>query len=347
MGMNPTPAMDDRALDELLGAYALDACEPADAAAVEEYLRRDASAADEVMRLRNAAVWIGATEMLRPPDALRASVLDEARARRRARRHSEAIELYEHEIERFDALVQALDSSVLDVRAPNGLRAGDLVAHMAAMESMLAAEIGHPTAPDVTVTDPDARTAIFIERYHDDLHGARRAWRESVDALLRWARTDGAVGGVTIPWFGVALPRADVLVGRAFETWIHADDLRRAQALPLAPPPANSLRRMGELSARVLQLALVSSGQGRPGSTARLVLTGEGGGSWTVPCGPDEIVHLSDVPALPDVTVTADVVEWCLMVGERVDARDLSVSVAGDRELGAALIAVAPAFATV
>ncbi len=56
-------------------------------------------------------------------------------------------------------------------------------------------------------------------------------------------------------------------------------------------------------------------------STARLVLTGEGGGSWTVPCGPDEIVHLSDVPALPDVTVTADVVEWCLMVGERVDAR--------------------------
>lgn len=339
--------MNDSALDELLGAYALDACEPADAAAVEEYLRRDAGAADEAMRLRNAAVWIGATETLRPPDALRASVLDEARARRRAARHDEAIELYEHEIERFDALVQTLDVSALDVRAPNGLRAGDLVAHMAAMESALAAEIGHPTAPDVTVTDPDERTAIFIERYHDDPDGARRMWRESVDALLHWARTDGGVGSVTIPWFGVLMPRADVLVARAFETWIHADDLRRAQALALAPPPANSLRRMGELSARVLQPALVAGGQGRSGSTARLVLTGGGGGTWTVPCGPDEIVDLSDEPLLPDVTLTADVVEWCLMVGERLDARDLRVTIEGDRELGAAVIAVAPAFATV
>lgn len=345
--MNPKPAMDDGALDELLGAYALDACEPADAAAVEEYLGRDPGAADEAMRLRNAAVWIGATETLRPPDALRSSVLDEARARRRAARYTEAIELYEQEIKRFDALVQTLDASAREVRAPNGLRAGDLVAHMAAMESMLAAEIGHPTAPDVTVTDPDERTVIFIQRYHDDPDGARRMWRASVDTLLHWARTDGDVGDVTIPWLGVVMPCADVLVARAFETWIHADDLRRAQALAPAPPPANSLRRMGDLSARVLQPALVAGGRGRSGSTARLVLTGEGGGSWTVPCGPDEIVDLSDEPLLPDVTVIADVVEWCLMVGERLDASDLRVSIEGDRELGAALIAVAPAFATV
>ena len=41
---------DDAMLDELLGAYALDAVEPDEAVAVESYLERSPGAADEVGR---------------------------------------------------------------------------------------------------------------------------------------------------------------------------------------------------------------------------------------------------------------------------------------------------------
>jgi anti-sigma factor RsiW len=74
---------DDTMLDDLLGAYALDAVEPSEAAAVEAYLERAPGAADEVARLRNAAAWIGATEALTPPPELHGTVLEAARARRR------------------------------------------------------------------------------------------------------------------------------------------------------------------------------------------------------------------------------------------------------------------------
>ena len=76
---------DDTMLDELLGAYALDAVDADEAVAVEAYLERTPQAAQEVARLRKAAAWIGATEALTPPPELHHTVLDAARARRSAR----------------------------------------------------------------------------------------------------------------------------------------------------------------------------------------------------------------------------------------------------------------------
>ncbi len=70
---------DDTMLDELLGAYALDAVDADEAVAVEAYLERAPQAAQEVARLRNAAAWIGATEALTPPPELHDTVLEAAR----------------------------------------------------------------------------------------------------------------------------------------------------------------------------------------------------------------------------------------------------------------------------
>src|ERR687897_1238192 len=75
-------SIDDTMLDELLGAYALDAVDADEAVAVEAYLERAPQAAQEVARLRNAAAWIGATEALAPPPELHDSVLEAARSRR-------------------------------------------------------------------------------------------------------------------------------------------------------------------------------------------------------------------------------------------------------------------------
>jgi hypothetical protein len=86
------------------------------------------------------------------------------------------------------------------------------------------------------------------------------------------------------------------------------------------------------------------SGREHGDKTARLVLTGPGGGDWLVPMGAEGD---PDAIALePDVIVTADVVDWCRLVGDRVTPDALPVLIEGDDALGRDLLAAAPALAT-
>jgi hypothetical protein len=99
---------------------------------------------------------------------------------------------------------------------------------------------------------------------------------------------------------------------------------------------------MAELSMRTLPFALLVEDRAHPGKVARIVLTGAGGGEWSCSMGgarpaPD---------AVPDVTLTADVVDWCLVAGERLVPAELPCTVDGDALLADDLIAAAPAFAT-
>src|SRR5918995_6805459 len=106
-------SIDDTMLDELLGAYALDAVDADEAVAVEAYLERAPQAAQEVARLRNAAAWIGATEALTPPPELHDSVLEAARAHRSARTDDDPfLAAYLSETGRFDVLVDIMGDDV-------------------------------------------------------------------------------------------------------------------------------------------------------------------------------------------------------------------------------------------
>ncbi len=69
-------------VEELLGAYALDACEPDETAAIEAVLARRPDLAREAERLSSVAAWLGAAEAAEPPGRMRDRVLDRARARR-------------------------------------------------------------------------------------------------------------------------------------------------------------------------------------------------------------------------------------------------------------------------
>src|SRR5436309_2474722 len=134
---------DETMLDELLGAYALDAVDADEAVAVEEYLERAPHAADEVARLRNAAAWIGATEALTPPPELHEAVLDAARARRSTRTEDDPfLAVYLSATSRFDAVLDNVTGGSLDVRTFNGLTVRELVIHLASMESTVAQVIG-------------------------------------------------------------------------------------------------------------------------------------------------------------------------------------------------------------
>src|SRR5215210_2068486 len=259
---------DDTTIDELLGAYALDAVEPAEAAAVEEYIERAPSAASELARLRNAAAAIGATEAFAPPPELLDSVLSAARTRRPAHTDDPFLAVYLSETARYDALLDTVPADALDVLTDNGLTVHELIIHLAAMESAVAAAIGRPTAPDMTDEDIERRTSAFVARFRGrPLREVRTLWRASVNELAQWSQHASA--GKRVHVFGLPFPRESNLVSRAFETWTHADDIRRALGRQLSPPEPEVLHRMANLSVTTVPASLEMLERAHRGKTAR------------------------------------------------------------------------------
>jgi len=335
--VNPHPPLTEVQVEELLGAYALDACEPEEIAEVEAVLARRPDLAREAERLSRVAGWLGAIEATEPPGRMRTDVLDAALARRRGPVDA-VVDTYLSLVERFADAVAELPDDALDAVTTNGLTAHDLVVHMASQESLLAQNLGVPTIADLHDEEIEPRTYALLPRFADrDLDDAVQLWRDSVEANRAWAVANP---DRTAVWRGIGLTRDDTLLVRSFESWIHADDLRLVAGQSVSPPDVRHLALMSDLAGRILPLALAVAGRSHDGKTARLVLTGEGGGEWMVPMGDGEAA------AVPDVTLTADVVEWCRLVGDRIDPAVFRHAVEGDTSLGRDLVAAAPALAT-
>jgi uncharacterized protein (TIGR03083 family) len=338
--------MDDATARELLGAYALDACDDTEATAVEAFLARDGEAAVEAKRLRDAAAWLGATQALVPAPGLRETVLARARrVRPRAGGEDDALRLFRAETGRFEALLDDIAPDELDVVTVNGLTVREVVVHMASMESAFAASVGSPTIHGVAASAIEPRTYELIERFRGRaVTEARDLWRRSVDALVTWAEHND--GRVPVPGVDMDLSRQSMLVARAFETWTHADDIRRALERPLSVPPPEDVRLMAEASTRSLPLGLFLLGRMREGRRATVMLTGAGGGVWTVPLevGSRRVVEGADPAA--DVTLTVDVVDWCRMASDRLAPSELAYRAEGSVELVDDVLHAAPAFAT-
>jgi uncharacterized protein (TIGR03083 family) len=342
--MNEDETMRD-AVDDLLAAYALNACEPDEVERIERHLAVDERARAEFVRLSTAASWIGATEALTPPPQLRTNLLATARARAAVEgpghARDEPVELFRDLSGRLDAVARTLGPSDLGADTANGLSVRDLLIHLAAMESLVAASVTGVAPAVVPETDIDARTAAFVDAFAlRPLDEVRALWRESVDAILAWAR-GGAVSGY-VPWFGQEVARDVILAIRSFETWIHTDDIRRALGRTLEPPRPSQLHLMAEFSMDSLPTWLVLADRAHPGRSARMVLTGAGGGSWVVPLGPGGM----DETRPPDVTVEVDIVDWCHRIGERVTTDAMTVRVSGDAALAADILESASVLAT-
>jgi uncharacterized protein (TIGR03083 family) len=342
MTKQPEP-LSDAELRELLAAYALHATLPGEAPQLERYLARNPDADAEIARLSTAAAWIGATEALTPPPALRQSVLSAARARPRGAGTGtgELLGLYGTMTGRFDELLDTLAPGDLEASTANGLSARDLVIHLAAMETMVAEGLGVPVGAPDGGTNVDSRTAAFVDRFDGvPVDEVRALWRDAVAGVTGWATTGADTG--LVPWLGIDVSRDSLLISRAFETWIHSDDIRRAIGRPLEPPPPSHLHRMADFSMRNLPAWLAVAGCAHPGRTARFVLTGEGGGSWLVPLAPEATA----VEDAVDVILEVDVVDWCHRVGERVSPEVIPVRVAGDAALAADILDAASVLAT-
>jgi hypothetical protein len=305
-----TPGYDHSTLKSLLGAWALAACSPEETLAVERHLTDCAACADEAVRLRDAVQLLEPYDPLDLDPALRARVLRTCLGRRPARVPvPEWSSPYDAETARLDALLRSLGAQ--DWFEPVTLRwhsgshvtsVARVIEHLTAVDGLIAVALGlteplgaDPGAP----SEPRARTEEYWRRFPErparDVHDT---WREQGGSLLRTVSFAGdSAGGLDVSYGPqAALPLRDAFLDRAFECWIHADDIAGAVDYPYDPPAPRHLHRMIDLAARLLPGALAVRRRngladpptglveaGAPGRSLCLEVEGAGGGEWFIP----------------------------------------------------------------
>lgn len=317
---------------ELLGAWAVDACDGAEAAMVEAHLAACDACAAQARRLRSAAGWLS-LDLVRPaPARLRSALLAEARRRRVPAELPALIDAYTTEVVQLDAVLHESGPEGGGVWSRPDPRHGDVrgvLAHLAANDAKLAIDLGPPVRAGGVAEEPGGHAGAAV----------RRVWRAQADGLARRLR-DGArldhpvrLAGTGKP---VIRPLRDALVQRTFETWTHRDDLAVSLGgWPGRPPPPESIRRIVELAVALLPDALRAGGVRRPGDALGVELTGPGGGEWTVPLG-----HHAGVERV-EVVLRAPAVEFCRLVANRVRPQSVARWVDGDAALAALILETA------
>jgi uncharacterized protein (TIGR03083 family) len=318
--------------EDLVGAYALDACEPEEATAVAAYVTTHAGAAEEAERLRHAAAWLGAVGALNPPAALRDRLLAVAAERVDALAPVDALR---RETARFDTLLDSLSAADLDVVTYNGLTIRELVAHVAVIDEAFVSEVGEPKRPfigahevvEITAAELPEMAAWSFAQIRDRFGRARRALIDLDEQLPAKTR----IGGYAL---------SSVLTVRAFETWTHHDDIVSALGRDEDTIDAPVLRTMAELAVQSLPVAMSVKGYAYPGRTARIVMTGPGGGDWTF-----AVTGSETAGPIPHVVLRVPAIEFCRRFADRLAVDEVPCEIEGDRELARALVDAAPAFA--
>ena len=321
-----------REFQELVGAYALDACEPDEAVAIDAYVAANPDAAAEVERLRDAAAWLGAVGALNPPPTLRDRLLAVANERVDALAPGDALR---RETARFEALIDSLTTADLEAVTYNGLTVRELVAHVAIVDEAFVADalgaadsfIGSDAVEQLTGEQLPAIAGWSFAQICERFRAARRALLDLETELPAKAR----VGGYSLP---------SSLVIRTFETWTHFDDILAALGRAEQPIEAPVMRTMAELAVQTLPMALAARGYEFPGRTARIVMTGAGGGDWTIGAAVGEAAG-----PVPHAVLRVPIVEFCRRFADRLAVDEVPFEIEGDRDLARALVDAAPAFA--
>lgn len=345
-------------LRSLLGAWALAACSAEETSAVEAHLTECAPCADEALRLRDAVGLLHSERDLDLDPLLRSRVLETCLDRRPARVPvPEWAGPYDAETARLDALLR--DIGRAEWRAPVRLRwfaggrrvdrptdVAGVIGHLLAVDGLVAAALGlgDPVGPHGGAArspyGPAERTEAFWRALAEDGDGRcpREPWRDQAHALVRTVSFAGrGVAELPVPYGPFSLPLRDALLERAFECWVHAEDIASAVDYPYDPPSGTHLRGMVDLAVRLLPAALAGrrraglagpAGAGGPGRSLRLEVEGAGGGHWHV-----ALDHPAAARPEREVALVAlDRLEFCRLVAGRVTPEEAAVGQAGDRE---------------
>ncbi|WP_420707590.1 maleylpyruvate isomerase N-terminal domain-containing protein [Streptomyces sp. NRRL S-1022] len=363
-------------LKSLLGAWALAACSTAETAAVEHHLGDCGSCADEARRLREAVGLLHQPESLDLDPGLRTRVLESCLSRRPPRIPVPGWAApYDAETARLDALLQDFGDAEwhapvrlrwFEADAPTSRRTtvAGVIAHLLSVDGMVATALGLadplagvPGAADRGATGPAGRTEAYWRASHfPPTRSVRGPWREQSHSLVRTVSfTGGQAGGLEVSYGDFALPLHDAMLDRAFECWVHAEDIADAVDYPYEPPAPRHLNRMIDLAVRVLPTVLAGRRRaglsapghhtphlvpaGAPGRSLRLEIEGSGGGEWLIPLDSPAARGSADLEV---AHVALDGVEFCRLAAGHVPPAEAAAGQVGDREaIGDVLLAVA------
>jgi uncharacterized protein (TIGR03083 family) len=163
----------------------------------------------------------------------------------------------------------------------------------------------------------------------------RDEWRRAADRTLDLVRAVGHTGA-EVAVHRIRLPLGLLMVVRAFELWIHDNDIRQAVGLPPSVPDPSTLSLMTQAAARLLPHAAAEGGLREP-TSVHLVLTGPGGGTWDIPIG-----HGSPAACVGIVT---DALGFCQLVANRAAPDRLDLHITGDPNRAAMVLAAASSLA--
>lgn len=353
--------LEHRVLKALLGAWALAACSAEETAAVEDHLGVCGACADEALRLRGAVGLLQRPESLDLDPGLRTRVLEGCLDRRPPRIPvPEWATPYDAETARLDALLQ--DFGDAEWHAPVRLRWFDadeatsrrttvagVIAHLMSVDGLVAVALGLDDPMGEVPADaptPAGRTEAYWRASHfPPTRSVRTPWREQSHDLVRTVSfTGGTSGKLEVAYGDFVLPLHDAMLDRAFECWVHAEDIAEAVDYPYEPPSPRHLNRMIDLAARVLpavlaerrQKGLASPAHGRhlvsaggPGRTLRLEIEGLGGGEWLIPLDSPAAVGSAEHEV---AHVALDGVEFCQLAAGHVPPAEAAAGQLGDRE---------------
>ncbi|MFF4789073.1 zf-HC2 domain-containing protein [Streptomyces sp. NPDC001276] len=350
-------------LKSLLGAWALAACSPEETAAVEEHLGGCGDCAEEALGLRGAVGLLHRPDTLDLDPGLRTRVLESCLERRPPHLPVPGWAApYDAETARLDALLQDIGDS--EWHAPVRLRwfegedatsrhttVAGVIAHLMSVDGLVAVALGldDPLGDATAAADgptPAERTeAYWRAALSPPARSVRTPWREQTHALVRTVSfAANCVKAPSVPYGAFELPLPDAMLDRAFECWVHAEDIAEAVDYPYDPPAPRHLHRVIDLAARMLPGVLAARRQaglaspaharhlvtaGEPGRSLRLEVEGLGGGQWLIPLDSPGAVGSADHEV---AHVALDGVEFCRLAAGHVAPREAAAGQVGDRE---------------
>ncbi|MDX2820221.1 maleylpyruvate isomerase family mycothiol-dependent enzyme [Streptomyces ipomoeae] len=308
---------------ELLAAWAIGALPPGDDKTVPLHLAACEPCATEAERLRDTVRLLDGPPAA-PPAAMDGILAPALRSRRpRVPGVAPYAAPYAGAVAGLKALVPELDGR-WGTPVVHDWDAQATVAHLIAADEHLAVPLGvDPRVPASRIPEGtpmgdawDRRTADVIAHEHARTPEETVAtWAAQAAALLATPEAhDPGLAARAVPVMGLRLPVADHFLMRAFEAWIHTDDIGRALGLAVPPPPDEHLRQLVHLAVRILALVLHDA------PPVLLEVTGAPDTRW--------ILGDENTPVRAELTLTP--VDFCLLVGGRHDPAEVPRLTTGD-----------------
>lgn len=250
-----------------------------------------------------------------------------------------AVEAYRRTVANIGSVLEGLSAAQWCRPALRGLSVQGLVGHLTGVELQFLAQLGPFADAGASVPTPGDHIAstqsTALAQAGRPPTDTYRDWAASTAATLHsLAEIDSGCLVRPIDFYGATLPLDKMLVVRAFEMWVHEEDIRGAAGFPLEAPEPARLALMTELAVALLPAGMLRAERARPGRTFRLVLTGPGGGTWSVP---DQ--------GAAEARLVVDAVAFCRVVANRLEPDDAHVIVSGDAALASDVLVGAAALA--